>query len=391
VRSVRLGTIVLLAGALVATACTGGGNDDQPASQAATGAGGAADGNPRDLKGVCPGTVVVQTDWFPETEYGVYYHLLGPNPTVDTKRKRVSGPLYADGQDTGVRIEVRSGGPATEFKLVSEQLYIDRGITLGQVNTDEAIRFSAKQPTIAVAAPMEISPFMIMWDPQIYPGFNIIADIGQTDAQVRYFKGDTYMEYLIGTGILRRSQVDDTYDGSSQKFYDAEGKITQAGFATSEPYLYANDPKWARPLRYALVNDTGYPFYPQALSIRAADKQKLAPCLEKLVPIMQRAQVDFLQNPGKTNALIIDLVTAYKDFWTYSPGLANYAIEKMRTDFVNNGADQTLGNFEPGRVQRLIDIVTPILVGQRQPPRPGLRPEDLYTNEFIDPSIGVSP
>jgi hypothetical protein len=383
--------IVLLATTLAVTGCTDGGGDDQPATRAASGGGGSANGNPLDLRGVCPETVIVQTDWFPETEYGVYYHLIGPNPTIDTKRKLVSGPLFAEGQDTGVRIEVRSGGPATDFRLVSEQMYADRAITLGQVNTDEAIRFSGRQPTVAVTAPMEISPFMIMWDPQTYPQFNIIADIGQTSASVRYFKGDTYMEYLIGSGILRRSQVDDTYDGSSEKFYRAGGRITQAGFATSEPYLYANDPAWARPLRYALVNDTGYPFYPQAMSIRAGDKAKLAPCLEKLVPIVQKAQVDFLQNPAKTNAFIIRLVEAYKDFWTYSPGLASYAIDKMKQDFVNNGADQTLGNFERGRVQRLIDIVTPILVGQRQPPKPGLRPEDLYTNEFIDERIGVSP
>ena len=76
-------------------------------------------------------------------------------------------------------------------------------------------------------------------------------------------------------------------------------------------------------------------------------------------------------------------------FWSYSPGLADYAIGKMRQDFVNNGSDGTLGNFEVDRIQRLIDIVTPILVGQRKPPKPGLRPQDLYTNEFIDPSIGV--
>jgi hypothetical protein len=61
----------------------------------------------------------------------------------------------------------------------------------------------------------------------------------------------------------------------------------------------------------------------------------------------------------------------------------------MRQDFVNNGTDRTIGNFEVGRVQRLIDIVTPILVGQRQPTRAGLQPQDLYTNEFIDPNIGV--
>jgi hypothetical protein len=391
VRRLRLGTIVLLAAVLAAAGCTG--DDNPPAAGPAPGAaaGPAADGGQVSLKGVCPDPVVIQTDWFPETEYGVYYHLVGPNPTVDAKRKRVSGPLYSAGQDTGVRIEVRSGGPATDFKLVSEQMYTDRSITLGQVNTDEAIRFSAQQPTLAVTAPMEISPFMIMWDPERYPQFNIIADIGQTNATVRYFQGDTYMEYLVGTGILRRSQLDDKYDGSSQKFFDAKGAITQAGFATSEPYLYEHDEKWGRPLRYALVNDTGYPFYPQALAIRSGDKQKLASCLQRLVPIVQRAQVDFLENPGKTNAFIIQLVADYKDFWTYDEGLADYAIGKMRQDFVNNGADRTLGNFELPRIQRLIDIVTPILVGQRQPPKEGLRPEDLYTNEFIDSGIGVTP
>ena len=385
----RLAMIVLLVAALAAAGCSFG--DDEPsAPQPASGAGGGAAQDRLDLKGVCPDPIVVQTDWFPETEYGVYYHMLGPNPKVDTKRKLVRGPLVVEGQETGVQLEVRSGGPATDFKLVSEQMYTDKSITLGQVNTDEAIRFASNQPTLAVAAPMEISPFMIMWDPETYPGFNIIADIGQTNAKVLYFKGDTYMEYLIGSGILRKGQIDDSYDGSPTKFVAGKGATTQAGFATSEPYIYSNDlPEWNKPLNYALVNDTGYPFYPQALAIRAADKQKLAPCLEKLVPIVQRAQVDFLANPDKTNAFIIRTVKAYNTFWTYTPGLAEYAIDKMRQDFVNNGTDRTIGNFEVGRIQRLIDIVTPILVGQRQPTRPGLQPQDLYTNEFIDPNIGV--
>ena len=62
----------------------------------------------------------------------------------------------------------------------------------------------------------------------------------------------------------------------------------------------------------------------------------------------------------------------------------------MREDFVNNGSDSTLGNFEPTRVKRIIDIVTPILVAQRAAPKQGLKAEDLYTNEFIDTSIGVT-
>jgi hypothetical protein len=383
----RLGMIVLLAAALAAAGCTFG--DDKPTPGSASGA--ASGGDRLNLKGVCPDPIVVQTDWFPETEYGVYYHLLGPNPKIDTKRKTVSGPLYAEGKDTGVQIEVRTGGPATDFKLVSEQMYTDRSITLGQVNTDEAIRFASRQPTLAVAAPMEISPFMIMWDPGTYPEFNIIADIGQTNAKVLYFKGDTYMDYLIGSGILRKSQVDDSYDGDPKQFVNAQGSTTQAGFATSEPYIYSTDLKeWNKPLNYALVNDTGYPFYPQALSIRAADKQKLAPCLEKLVPVVQRAQVDFLANPAKTNELVLDLVKRYNTGWVYSPGLAEYAITKMRETFVTNGPDKTLGNFDTARVQRMIEIVTPIFTAQRQPPKANLKPEDIATNEFVDESIGVA-
>jgi hypothetical protein len=388
VRRLRLGLVVMATAAIVAAGCSNGGGED---TSGAGNAPAAASGDRLNLKGVCPDTVVVQTDWFPESEYGVWYHLVGPNPRVDTNKKLVSGPLVAEGRDTGVRIEVRSGGPATGFELVSAQMYKDRDITIGQVNTDEAVRFSAKQPTLAVAAPMEISPFMIMWDPATYPQFNIIADIGQTDATVYYFEGDTYMEYLIGSGILRKSQVNGSYDGSPKFFVGGKGKAAQAGFATSEPYIYSEEiPEWKKPVKYALVNDTGYPFYPQAMSIRTGDKEKLAPCMEKLVPIVQRAQVDFLKNPDKTNAFVRDIVVKYKTFWTYSEGLSNYAIQKMREDFVNNGPDGTLGNFETARVQRIIDIVTPILVAQRQAPKEGLKPEDIFTNEFIDTGIGVT-
>jgi hypothetical protein len=48
-----------------------------------------------------------------------------------------------------------------------------------------------------------------------------------------------------------------------------------------------------------------------------------------------------------------------------------------------------LGNFDAARIQRMIDIVTPIFTAQRQPPKAGLKPEDIATNEFVDKSIEV--
>jgi len=384
-RSVRLGIAVL---AVLALAAGCGGNGDEGGSQA-SGTTAPTDASV-SLKGVCPDTIVIQTDWDPESEYGVYYHMLGPNPDIDTDHKRVTAPLVSGGKDTGVKLEVRLGGPSIGFEPVSSQMYKDTSITLGQVSTDEAIRFSAKQATQGVVAPMETSPFMIMWDPGTYPQFNTIADIGKTDTKVLYFEGDTYMAYLTGTNVLKKSQVDGSYDGKPANFVAADGKVAQAGFATSEPYIYEHEVRqWNKPVKYALVSEAGYPFYPQALSIRAADKQKLAPCLEKLVPIVQRAQVDFLANPAKTNELVLNLVKQYNTGWVYSAGLADYAIAKMRENFVTNGPDQTLGNFDNARVQRMIEIVTPIFTAQRQPPKEGLTPEDIATNEFIDTSIGV--
>jgi ABC-type glycerol-3-phosphate transport system substrate-binding protein len=69
VRTLRLGTI-LLAAILAAAGCTGGGGGgggDQPAARPASAASGA---DRSSLKGVCPDTIVVQTDWNPETGYG---------------------------------------------------------------------------------------------------------------------------------------------------------------------------------------------------------------------------------------------------------------------------------------------------------------------------------
>jgi hypothetical protein len=54
---------------------------------------------------------------------------------------------------------------------------------------------------------------------------------------------------------------------------------------------------------------------------------------------------------------------------------------------VGNGRDDTLGNFETERVRRVIEIVTPIFTAQKKPVKQGLKPEDIATNEFIDPEI----
>ena len=208
-----------------------------------------------------------------------------------------------------------------------------------------------------------------------------------------YYQTDTYMQYLLATGLLRADQVDGSYDGSPSRWVTSGGDVAEAGFATSEPYIYKNELGDGRSydVDLQLVADTGYPMYGQALSVRAADKAALAPCLAKLVPIVQRAQVAYLTDPARTNGVIVSAVQADAgSVWSYSPGLADFAARAMRErGIVGNGPDATLGNFDTARVARMIEILGPVFAAQNKPIKAGLAPDQLVTNEFVDPSIGL--
>lgn len=373
-----------LAGALLLAAC-------QTASTSNGGSGPSASPGTGelDLAAVCPSTIVVQAAWTPEAEHGALYHLLGQNYEIDEEAKKVTGPLIAQGKDTGVKIEIRAGGPAIGFQNAGAQMYADPTIMLAQVATDDAIGLSAKQPVIAVFAPFDIAPYMIMWDPQAHPTVNSIVDLGKTDTTVLYFSGATYMEYLVGSGILKRSQVDGSYDGSPTRWMAEEGKIAQQGFATNEPYLYEKVLPWKKPVKFQLIHETGYPIYPEAIVVRADKKEEYSACLKKLVPIIQRSQVEYVQDPSATNDLIVKLEAAYKGFG-YSKEQADFSVQQqVKLKIVGNGSNNTLGDFDVDRIQRVIDIVVPIYEGQRKEVKPGLKPQDLVTNEFIDPNIGL--
>jgi len=376
-----------------AAATTTAGGATTTAGGAATTAAGGAVGGKDSLKEVCPATIVLQTDWNPEAEHGHLYQMIGAGYAVDANKKSVSGPLVdSKGNDTGVKFEVRSGGPAIGFSTVTAQMYLDNSINLGYIYTDEGVQFSKDQPTTAVFAPFEKNPQMIMWDPASFPNVQTIADLGKTDTKILYFNTAAYMEdYLVPTGVLKKDQTDGSYDGSPANFVSSGGKVAQQGFASAEPYIYENGiSEWKKPVKFQLIHDTGYPIYSQAVSVKTGDLQTMAPCLKKLVPIMQQAAVDYAKSPAKTNALILELVQKYNNGWVYSQGVADYAVKTMLDlGLVGNGPDKALGNMEDARIQKIIDIVGPALKTQGKDIKAGLTPADVATNEFVDMSIGL--
>src|SRR5919197_198390 len=239
-----------------------------------------------NLKGVCPDPLVVQSSWYPQAEHGAVYQLLGSGATVDAAHKHVTGPLIVHGKSTGVRLQVRAGGPAVGFQTAAALMYQDPTITLGMMNPDQIIQLSRTQPVVGVVAPLEVDPQIILWDPRAHPGWHTIADIGQTNTKVLYFAGNTYMDYLVGSGILRKRQIDGSYDGSPSRFVASGGQIAAQGYATNEPYTYQHEIKaWGRPVAYQLVYDMGYPNYANVLAVRADKLASLSGCLRRFGPV----------------------------------------------------------------------------------------------------------
>lgn len=341
----------------------------------------------------CPADIKIQTDWNPEAEHGHLYALLGEDYEIDSDNKSVTGPLMASGEYTGVDVTILSGGPAVGFAQPNSQLYADPSIFAAYVGTDEAIAHSVDLPTVSVFQPLEKDPQMIMWDPETYPDVEGIADLGDAGATIRVFPGGVYIDYFVGAGILSADQIDSTYDGSPAVFVSEGGAIAQQGFASAEPYIYENEvPEWGKPVAYELINDAGFPKYAASVSVKPETVTEYADCLAALVPVLQQAEVDYYDGTVKdaTNELILELVDAYDTGWVYSAGVAEYSFETQLADgIISNGPDSTLGNFDEARVAELFDIVTPIFEGQGIEIAEGLTPEDLYTNEFVDASIGL--
>jgi hypothetical protein len=360
-----------------ALAACGGGSSGSASPAAGSGTGALAAAG-------CPSTLAIQLSWYPEAEYGGMYNLIGPNGTFDSKTGVYSGSV------DGVKIEVRAGGPLTGNQQVTSQLYTDDSLFIGLLASDESIQNSAKQPTKAVMNYFDKDPQVLVYDPSTYTLPNI-ASIAKTKATVLYFEGSTYMDYLVGTGQVLKSQLNGSYGGGPDTFIAAAGKDVQSGLITSEPYQFENTYKqWKKPVGSLLVYDSGYVNYASELAMVPSKITKYASCLKAFVPMAQKATVDYLADPVAMDAKIDTMNVALKAPTQTTAGLDAYAIKTIKErKLITNDATGTLGNFDTARMQKMIDILTPIFAKDNKAVKSGLTPADLYTNEFIDKSIGL--
>jgi hypothetical protein len=61
---------------------------------------------------------------------------------------------------------------------------------------------------------------------------------------------------------------------------------------------------------------------------------------------------------------------------------------QQETGIVGNGDNDTMGDFSDKREADFFGKAVATFKGQGTDAKAGLKPEDIYTNEFIDTSIG---
>jgi hypothetical protein len=339
------------------------------------------------LKGVCPDTVVGQTNWWPEPDHGGLYQLIGPNGTEDITKNTYSGPIGT----TGVNLEIRAGGPAIGFQTVTAQMYQDDSILLGMLGTDEQIGFSATQPSVAVFASYEKNPQIFFWGNPDW-NFQSLADIGASGATILAFESAPYLDVMEGKGVISKDQVDTSYTGDPSRFVASDGSIVSQGFVTSEPYIYEHEVKgWMQPVKFLLL-DKDIPIYQNSLAVRGDKLDANRACLKGLVPLLQQAEVDYLKSPGPVNAVLTDFTSKVKGGSPITAAGAADAVQRIVSlGIAGNGSDGVFASFDNDRVQSVIDDFGPVFASRGKAPKDGLQPSDIVDNEFLSTSIKLTP
>jgi hypothetical protein len=355
-----------------------------------------------DLSGVCPDPFIIQKDWLNEAEHAGLYQMIGAGGTQSLGN--YIGPLGS----TGIQLEILDGGPNLDptFALPTPgSLYQGNPVQgktphLAYVTTDDAVIFSERFPVVNVVSPMRINPQMLMYDPATYgdegiTGLDGVIAAAEDGAQIYVTtKTGSYVRYLIGAGVPEEAFIEG-YGGDLDRFVTSGGTLLNQGFVSNEVYTIERlFEQWNQPVRAVLINDLGFEVYPQALSVATEQLETLSPCLELLVPIIQQAQVDYMNDPLEVNTMIAEYNEAGNgaDFWKTPLELNQSAVQIMEEfELISNDPGTgALGGIDIARVQGVIDILRPILDGDpafAENFNPDITAEDIATNEFIDETI----
>ena len=174
-------------------------------------------------------------------------------------KKLVTGPLMASGGvDTGVKIEIRSGGPAIGFQQVTvADVHRRRDLARLRLAPTRrpALGDSSRRSSLIASAQEEPA------DHHVGPG-----DLPRREddrgprprTRAPLLRRRALHGLPGGKGIVQQSQVDGSLRRHPGRSSPPDGKVAQQGFASAEPYIYENEvPEWGKPVAFQLIHDAG--------------------------------------------------------------------------------------------------------------------------------------
>lgn len=341
----------------------------------------------------CPAEIRIQTDALPNADWGFLYSMLDRDAvSVRFVGHEVSGPLLVDGEDSGIRLTILSGDRFDGVGAAAA-LHDDESLLLGAVDTDSALLDVRRYPTVGLFAPTLRDTRIVYWSTETYPAVVGVEGLGDTLAPdgvelapIGGVPGDLFRDAMVGAGTLGPEQVDAGGAPTVESYLDAGGLAAQVGDVLVDPYLLGlrvDDP----PIAFEPIDEAGY----TRDTLLAAAPQTLvryADCFRVLIPLFQRAIVDYLDDPEPTTELMARVATAFGHPELDLDLLTAAHDTLVDRRIVGNGRDDAVGDIDFGRLRDLLsDLSSAWLKLERDFPQ--VTVEDVVTNDFIDRSIGL--
>jgi len=348
------------------------------------------------LKGICPNPLIVQTNWLPEPDHGALWELIGAGGKM--AQYTYTGPLGS----TGIKLEIIAGGPGDNYESEPTVLYAGNPVVrvtpdLGMGSEDTIIELSKRFPAVGVVALQEHDPLVFISDPKTFPNLSTISDLIAAAYKGAHFYvsglQNAYVQYLISKGVPESAFIGG-YAGDLAKFVTGQGMIIQQGYATSEVYnLEHATPAWDKPVDFHFISSYGMNDYDEVVEVAKDKLPAMRACLQRLVPMIQQAAVDYIEHPQVVNEVLAKFNSGGygASYWSTSLAYSKAAVATMlRYDLVGNseGGKGPIGMINLARVQQNIATLLPIYERQGATSvNPSVTASQVATDAFIDPSI----
>ena len=294
-----------------------------------------------------PQRVVFATDWLAQAEHGGFY-------------QAVAEGTYAK---YGLDVQVRRGGPQVNGLqlLAAGQLDVAMADALQVMSAIEQ-----DVPVVAIAATFQKNPTVLI----AHPGANRLEDLKGKPVAISAAANTTFWPWLRQKYGFTDSQKR-PYGFSVQPFL-ADPKLSQQGFATSEPFSIEKG--GVRPAVFLLA-DFGYPPYSEALVVTRTTLAGRRETLERFLRASAEGWRSYLANPAPGNALIKQANPQMSD------ELIAYGVRKMSEyGIVASGDARKFGllTMTDGRWQATIDFLRSVGLAKK-----GVDYQRAYTLDLV--------